>query len=109
MTTEQDILRFLGLARRAGRIASGSDSVIGALEDGQAKLLIISKDCSPNTVNRILDNITYEIPMYRFSQMNDIGHAIGTAPRGVLAVTDEGFALKLDMKLTDYKDEEDRS
>ena len=107
MTTKEDILRFIGLIKRAGKTCAGKDSVVGAMYKGDAKLLIITKDTSENTVSKILDAVEYEIPMYRFSTMDELGHAMGEAPRGVIAITDKGFAAALDKKLTDYEDEED--
>lgn len=105
MTDKKKILGFLGLIKRAGKLVSGTDSVIGALDNGTAKLLITTTDLSQNTVSKILDRISYEIPMYRFATMEEIGHAIASPPRGVVAVTDEGFAAALDAKLTDYEED----
>lgn len=107
MTSKEDILKFIGLIKRAGKTCAGKASVVGAMYKGNAALLIISKDTSGNTVSKILDAVEYEIPMYRFSTMEELGHALGEPPRGVIAITDKGFAAALDKKLTDYVDEED--
>ena len=40
MTERENILRFIGLAKRAGKLESGTDGVIKALRTGRAKLLI---------------------------------------------------------------------
>ncbi|SCW60757.1 Ribosomal protein L7Ae [Ruminococcaceae bacterium YRB3002] len=105
--TKENILQFMGLARRAGKLESGTDSVLAAMRNGSAKLLILSKDLAPGTVSRVIHGVTYEIPMYRFATMDELGKAIGTVPRGVIAITDKGFADKLDEKLTDYEEDED--
>ena len=105
MTEKGKILGFIGLAKRAGKVVSGTDSVTGALRNGTAKMLILTTDVSENTINRILDNVTYEIPMYRFATMDELGNAVSAPPRGVLAITDEGFATKLDEKLTCYEED----
>jgi len=105
MTDKKNILGFIGLIKRAGKLVSGSDSVIGALRKGEAKLLIAANDVSANTISKVLDNITYEIPIYRFATMEELGHAISSPPRGIAAVTDEGFAAALDAKLTDYEED----
>ena len=41
MANKESILGFIGLARKAGKVASGTDSVIKALTNGSAKLLIV--------------------------------------------------------------------
>lgn len=105
MTEKKNILGFIGLIKRAGKLVSGCDSVTGAIESGNAKLLLTATDVSQNTISKVLDSITYEIPMYRFATMEEIGHAISSPPRGVVAVTDEGFAAALDARLTDYEED----
>ena len=107
MTDKKNILGFIGLIKRAGKLTGGSDSVIAAIRKREAKLLIATTDVSPNTISKILDNISYEIPMYRFDTMEEMGHAISSPPRGIVAVTDEGFAAALDAKLTDYEEDTD--
>ncbi len=103
MANKESILGFIGLARKAGKVASGTDSVIKALTNGSAKLLIVAEDVSSNTVSKILDNVTYEIGMYRFATMDELGAAINSAPKGVIAITDEGFAAGIDKKLASVR------
>ena len=55
MRDELNILKFLGLAARAGKVISGFDQVESALRRGKVKLLILSSDISKNTLSRILD------------------------------------------------------
>ena len=107
MTDRENILRFIGLARRARKLESGTDSVIKALSTGQAKLLIAASDISPKTLHKVTEFVTYEIPMYRFGTMDELGIATGSPPRGILAITDDGFAEGLDNKLTDYEEDID--
>ena len=99
MAKKEDILGFIGLARKAGKVASGTDSVTRAILTGSAKLLIVAEDVSANTVSKILDSVTYEIGMYRFATMEELGNALSTHPKGVIAITDEGFAAGIDKKL----------
>jgi len=106
MTDKESILRFIGLAKRAGRLESGTDSVISSLRTGKAKLLIAATDVSSKTVLKVTENVTFDIPMYRFATMDELGMAIGSPPRGILAVTDDGFAKGLDKKLTDYEEDD---
>ena len=106
MTDRENILRFIGLAKRAGKLESGADSVISALRTGKAKLLIAASDASPKTIRKVTENVTYEVPMFIFATMDELGTASGSPPRGIMAVTDNGFAEGLDKKLTDYEEDD---
>ena len=41
--------------------------------------------------------------MYRFATMDELGAAINSAPKGVIAITDEGFAAGIDKKLASVR------
>ena len=103
MRDELNILKFLGLAARAGKVISGFDQVESALRRGKVKLLIFSSDISKNTLSRILDigrDLDKDMPdAYSFSTMFELGKAIGKPGRAVVAVTDKGFADKLSAML----------
>lgn len=104
MSDELNILRFLGLAARAGKVISGYDQVEASVRKGTAKLLIISKDISRNTLSRLLDIGTKEgVTMpdaFSFSTKFELGKAIGKPDRAIVAVTDQGFADKLTAELS---------
>ncbi len=44
----QKILNLLGLAQRAGRLVSGEDLVVEAIQKGQAKLVFLAEDAAGN-------------------------------------------------------------
>ena len=104
MSDELNILRFLGLAARAGKVISSYDQVESSIRKGTVKLLIISKDISKNTLSRLLDiGAKEDIAMpdaYSFSTKFDLGKAIGKPDRAIVAVTDQGFADKLSAELS---------
>ena len=52
--TEARINGVLGLAQKAGRLASGDTGVKEALQNKTAVLLIIAEDAAPNTVKELL-------------------------------------------------------
>ncbi len=103
MRDELNILRFLGLAAKAGKVISGYDQVETALRKGTVKLLILSADISRNTLSQILDiGAKGDITMpdaYSFATKEQLGRAIGKPDRAVVAVTDTGFADKLSAML----------
>ncbi|MEY8517812.1 ribosomal L7Ae/L30e/S12e/Gadd45 family protein [Lachnospiraceae bacterium 29-84] len=98
---QQDrILSLLGLAKRAGKIASGEFSTERAVKSGQAHLVIVSNEASENT-QKMFRNMCefYKVPMYLYAQKESLGHALGKGFRASLAVLDEGFASSIKEKL----------
>ena len=111
MTEEEKILRFIGLAMRAGKVVSGFDAVVSAVRSGNAELLIISQDISANTLNKLMDKIAEcdaSVEAYGFSRAGDLGDAIGRPDRAVLAITDKGFAGKLALMIEEFDDTKER-
>ena len=79
MTDKERAFGMIGLAARAGKAVSGSDAVTGVLRAGKAELLILSKDISRNSLEKILKNITErdEISCYSFASSEELGYALG--------------------------------
>ena len=110
MPNKNDILRILGLAMRAGRLESGFDGCMKAVSAGDAKLMIISTDISQNTLKKLTEAIAKsgsEIGAYSFAGSFELGRAIGKPDRALIAITDDGFAEKLDKMLSEYDETED--
>ena len=98
---QQDrILSMLGLAAKAGKIASGEFSTERAVKSGRAFLVIVSTEASDNT-KKMFRNMCayYHVPMYLYALKETLGRAIGKGFRASLAVVDEGFATSLIDKL----------
>lgn len=96
MTPEKKILSMLGLAKRAGRVMSGEFQTEKAVKTGRAFLVIVAEDASENTRKMFCDMCRYhEVPLQYFSTKEILGHAIGTQMRASAAVTDEGFAHRI--------------
>jgi len=47
-----NILNFLGLMKKAGKLAYGDEACYDAVRTGRAKALLIASDASPNLINR---------------------------------------------------------
>lgn len=93
---ENQWMALLGLANRARKIISGEELTVKQIRNGNAKLVILSKDASPNTAKKITDKCNfYEIPMKLVENRFLLGQAIGREARVVVAVLDDGFAKKL--------------
>lgn len=56
---KQKISNLLGLAQRAGRIISGEELVVKAIQDQKAKLVFLAHDAGPNLTKKIQDKSDY--------------------------------------------------
>lgn len=111
MIQTKKVLGTLGLAMKAGDIASGEFMTEKAIQTGRAKLVIVAADASANTKKKFSNSCHYyRIPYVEFGEKDVLGNAIGKEFRASLAVTDKGFAKSigknLDLEVTKYgKDE----
>lgn len=99
-------LGFLGLAKRAGKITIGCDSVVSSMADGKSKMVIMARDISDNTKKVILRNAeAYRVHTIIVKYKKDeLSPAVGKLA-AVISVEDEGFARGLEQKLADDKEE----
>ncbi|MDW8713006.1 YlxQ-related RNA-binding protein [Streptococcus suis] len=89
------ILNLLGLAQRAGRLVSGEDLVVEAIQKGQAKLVFLAEDAAGNLSKKVTDKShTYQVEVVTVFSTLELSAAVGKA-RKVLAVTDAGFTKKM--------------
>lgn len=84
---------ILGLAMKAGKVASGEFATEKSVKGGKAWLVLVSEDASDNTKKRFSDMCEfYGVPRYFWGTKEELGHTIGKAMRSSLAITDENFA-----------------
>ncbi len=90
----QKTLSYLGLCRRAGKLALGHDAVAEAVRTGTAKMCLLTEDASPRH-KRELDaaNTQADIILLQITSQ-ELSYSIGKKVC-VLAVTDDGFAKAL--------------
>ncbi|MBM4763926.1 YlxQ family RNA-binding protein [Bacillus sp. B15-48] len=89
-------MSLLGLANRARKIISGEELTVKEIRNGRAKLVILSKDASPNTQKKITDKCnSYQVPVKFVENRYELGQAIGKEARVVVALLDDGFAKKM--------------
>lgn len=85
---------------RAGKVITGEDAVIDAVRKGEAKMVIVAEDSSPNTLKKVNDKCsTYQVPIHQYGSREQLGASIGKETRVVLAITDAGFAKMLKKSL----------
>ena len=87
------VLSMIGIAARAGNIASGEFSTEKALKSGKAHLVILAKDASQNTKKHFSDMCAFRgTPYYEYADKTQLGNCIGKEYRASLAVTEEHLA-----------------
>ncbi|MGT2846780.1 YlxQ-related RNA-binding protein [Streptococcus massiliensis] len=95
MNNTQQILNLLGLAQRAGRIISGEELVVKAIQEGKAQLVFLASDAATNLKKKITDKGQYyKVNVTTVFSTLELSAAIGKS-RKVLAVTDAGFTKKM--------------
>jgi ribosomal protein L7Ae-like RNA K-turn-binding protein len=97
---KKGIYSLLGLAMKAGKVASGEFSVEKSVKSGHSYFVIIAEDASDNT-KKMFDNMCqyYQVPLGYFGTKDELGQCIGKRFRASLAIEDEGFANSIMKKL----------
>ena len=94
MQNEAKLIALLGLAQKAGKLASGDIAVERAIQSGKTKLLLIATDASAATKKGYLDMAAfYNIDCYEVLSKDRLGNAIGKPQRAALAFLDQGFSV----------------
>ena len=92
---KQQVANLLGLAQRAGRIISGEELVVKAIQEGKAKLVFLAHDAAPNLSKKIKDKSHYyQVDVSTVFSTLELSTAVGKS-RKVLAITDAGFTKKM--------------
>ena len=95
-----NVLSLMGIAKKAGKIASGEFQTEQAVKSGRACLVILSAEASDNTKKKFLNMCAfYEVPAYTYGTKEELGAAIGCEYRACAAVLDQGLALSIEKKL----------
>ena len=91
---------MIGMAMKAGKLASGEFATEKAVKSGKAALVIVSESASENTKKKFRNMCEYyEVPVYFFGSKEELGHAIGKEFRASLAVLDPGLAKAIEKNL----------
>lgn len=103
------VVSMLGLAMKAGKIASGEFQTENAVKSGTGCLVIIAEDASDNTKKKFRNMCSfYEVPCVVYADREELGRCIGKEFRATLAVLDEGFAASIEKQLSDQISKERR-
>ena len=92
---ENQVIGFLGLCMRAGRVISGQEACVDLARQDEAALVLMDAAASENTRKRITDAChSHNTPLYELSD-GLLGNAIGKKGRMVVALKADGMARKL--------------
>ena len=87
------VLSLIGLASKAGKTVSGEFSTEKSVKTGKGFLVIVAEDASENTRKKFQNMCDfYEVPVYFFSNKEELGRFCGKQFRASIAVQDENFA-----------------
>ena len=90
---QSKIFSSLGLATKAGKTQSGEFCTEKAVKSYKAFLVIVAEDASDNTKKMFTNMCTYyQVPVYFYSNKNELGRAMGKEMRASLALLDQGLA-----------------
>ena len=93
---EDDALAALEVARDTGAVKKGTNETTKAVERGNAELVFVAEDVSPEEVVMHLPEIADErdIPYIFVETQDDLGHAAGpSVGSAAAAITDAGEAV----------------
>jgi len=101
---QDKVLSLIGLAQRAGKVASGEFATERAIKTGNASVVFVAEDSSDNT-KKMFDNMCtfYNVPIYIYSDKETLGHAIGKEFRASLAVLDLGFKNAIEKNMNNME------
>ena len=95
MNNQQKLLNLLGLAQRAGKVISGEEQVVKAIQHQEVQLVFLATDAASNLTKKILDKSqSYQVEVAHLFSTQELSIAVGRA-RKVLAISDAGFTKKM--------------
>lgn len=92
--------QLLGLARRAGAVASGTEAARRAIRQGEARLVLVASDASGLQLDKVRSALKDRpIPWETLGDRATLGAAVGRGLVSVVAVTAASFADRLRSEL----------
>lgn len=96
----QQVLNLLGLARRAGKLVAGEDTVLKLLRQNKLKIVFVANDASDRQIDKFDKKcFFYNTKMNNSFSCSEISNAIGKPMCKILGITDQGFLDALNKSL----------
>ena len=101
---EERLASYLALANKAGKVVSGSDSVVDYLARHAPGIIFIARDISPDIGEKMI-YLANRAGVVHFSLFDKekLGALLGKAPRSVAAVERGGFSESILKELERYR------
>ena len=98
------LISLISLSMRAGKIVSGEDSCVKALQSGRARVVFVASDASDNTRKKFADKSSYYgVPCYSYFSKADIESSIGKPNRATIICTCDSFAARMQELLSNLE------
>ncbi len=100
-TNTEQLLFTVGLARKAGKLSVGTDTVCDDIRKKKIFLVLYASDVSQNTEKHISDCASFhQVPCHKAEVTKEaLGGAIGKAFAAAVGITDENMAKLISGKL----------
>lgn len=92
------MINLLQFARKAGKLVSGYDATIRALNRDTVHLVVSAEDSSERTLRNLehaLEPLKTKVKHISFGSQNDLALALGLPETAVFGVLDKNFAGKI--------------
>lgn len=97
-SNETKIVTLLQFARKAGKVAYGFEACKREILNGKSMLLIMTKDLSENTRNKIQklsETASGRVVCKQFGTQEQLSAALGLPFTGLVSILDNNFASKI--------------
>ena len=89
----QKIYTYLGFAARAKKAKAGEQAALAQLKKQDVYLMVISETAQPKAIERWQRRAEqYHVPYIIFGSQEELGRAIGSSYKTIIALTDEKLA-----------------
>ena len=104
LSLQTRILNLIGMARKAGSVVSGSNSVLQELAKPSASFLVVATDAAAGTADKILNRAKgADVPFVKMFNKQILGSAVGRDERSHLVLTNKRFAKNLILEIDRLK------
>ena len=102
----RNILSSIGLAKSAGCVVSGEDTVRNAGRSNKVKLILLAEDAGNSAMKRAkqVEAVSSAPLVVLQCSKTELGAALGLSTASIAAITDTGFAAMLLKKLQSRTD-----
>ena len=90
---KEKIESYLGFAKKAGKLLTGTDTCLRQIDKKKIKLLIVASDSAENTLKKVIVKAeNSKVPYEVFSTKEELSRITGEKLSGVFGITDDNFA-----------------